>query len=104
LAPFVENSVRLFHCPDGFDRTPDSPTLGSHFQVAYAINPDIGGKRLTEVGGSFLVSEHDDVPSCRGAADHYTPWPATAPQRLERHEAKRHNGQANTVIYDGSAR
>lgn len=104
LAPYLENSVRVFRCPDGFDRMPDSPTKGAHFQIAYAINPDVGGKRLSEVGGSLLVSEHDDLPSCRGAADHFTPWPATAPQRLERHEAKRHNGLANSVWYDGSGR
>ena len=39
LAPFVENSVRLFRCPDGSDRTPDSPTLGAHFRSPTRSTP-----------------------------------------------------------------
>jgi prepilin-type N-terminal cleavage/methylation domain-containing protein len=102
LSPFVENSVRVFRCPDGIDRTPESPTRGQHFQVSYAINPDVGGKKLTEVGGSMLVFEHDDLPSCRGAADHFTTWPGDASTRAARHDPRRHFGQSNAVRYDGS--
>lgn len=102
LSPFVENSVRVFRCPDAFDRTPGSPTQGAYFQISYAINPDVGGKKLTEVGGSMLVLEHDDLPSCRGVADHFTAWPADLATRIERHDAKRHFGKSNDLYYDGS--
>jgi prepilin-type N-terminal cleavage/methylation domain-containing protein len=102
VTPFVENSVRLFRCPDGFDRTPGSPTRGAYFQISYAINPDVGGKKLTEVGNAMLIFEHDDLPSCRGAAHHVTTWPATADVRAERHGPARHGDRPLTLLYDGS--
>lgn len=102
LSPFVENSVRVFRCPDAIDRTSGSPTGGAYFQISYAINPDVGGKKLTEVGGSMLVLEHDDLPSCRGASEHFTAWPVGPTARADRHEPKRHFGTANRLYYDGS--
>jgi prepilin-type N-terminal cleavage/methylation domain-containing protein len=102
VTPFVENSVRVFRCPDGIDRTPGSPMQGQFFQISYAINPDVGGKKLSEVGGHILVIEHDDLPSCRGAADHFTSWTADTATRNDRHAPKRHFGQSNVVSYDGS--
>src|SRR5262245_40963256 len=102
IAPFVENSVRVFRCPDGIDRTPGSPTRGAYFQIGYAINPDVGGRRLSDVGGYLLVTEHDDLPACRGSAGHFTPWPAGDAARADRHEPARHGGQPNRLAYDGS--
>jgi hypothetical protein len=101
ISPFVENSVRVFRSPDALDRTPGSPTRGAPFQVSYAINPDVGGKKLTEVGGAMLVFEHDDLPSCRGAADHFTAWPADAAAKAHRHDPKRHFDRSNHLYYDG---
>jgi prepilin-type N-terminal cleavage/methylation domain-containing protein len=100
LSPFVENSVRIFRCPEGIDRTPGSPTQGQFFQISYAINPDVGGKRIGEVRG-ILVSEHDDLPACRGGADHFTAWPTDAATRAARDDPKRHFGKTNSVWYDG---
>ncbi|QJW98160.1 DUF1559 family PulG-like putative transporter [Frigoriglobus tundricola] len=102
VSAFVENSVRVFRCPDGIDRTPGSPTRGAYFQVSYAINPDVGGKKLTEVGGSVLVTEHDDLPACRGAAAHFTAWPVAPTVAADRHAPERHLGRANSLRYDGS--
>ena len=102
LSPFVENSVRIFRCPEALDRTSGSPTQGEYFQISYAINPDVGGKKLTEVGGAMLVFEHDDLPSCRGPADHFTAWPADSGAKAARHDPKRHFGKANHLYYDGS--
>ncbi len=102
ISPFVENSVRVFRCPDGFDRTPGSPTQGQYFQISYAINPDIGGKTLSAVGGSILVFEHDDLPACKGAAFHFTTWPADLATKTDRDGPKRHMGNANSLLYDGS--
>ncbi|MCI0701636.1 MAG: DUF1559 domain-containing protein [Planctomycetia bacterium] len=100
VTPFVENSVRIFRCPEGFDRSLGSPTHGAHFQISYAINPDVGGKKLGDVNG-MLVFEHDDLPACRGAADHFTAWPADVSTKTERDNAKRHFGKANHLFYDG---
>jgi prepilin-type N-terminal cleavage/methylation domain-containing protein/prepilin-type processing-associated H-X9-DG protein len=102
VTPFVENSVRVFRCPEGIDRTPGSPSRGQFFQISYAINPEVGGKRLTEVGGSMLVFEHDDLPACRGAEHHFTTWAADAAARADRHNPKRHLGKSNSLYYDGS--
>ncbi|AWM37489.1 hypothetical protein GobsT_45400 [Gemmata obscuriglobus] len=102
VTPFVENSVRVFRCPDAVDAGADSPTRGGAFQIGYAINPDVGGKKLSAVGGSVLVFEHDDLPACRSATDHFTGWAADAAQRAARHAPVRHLGRANSVSYDGS--
>ena len=102
LGPFVENSFRVFRCPDAQDRSPGSPTRGEYFQIGYAINPDVGGKKLSETGG-VLIFEHDDLPSCRGPGEHFTTWPADGDTKTIRHEAKRHLGRANSLHYDGSA-
>lgn len=102
LSPFVENSLRVFRCPDATDRTPGSPTRGAAFQISYAINPQIGGKKLAAMGGSVFVFEHDDLPVCASAATHFTGWPVDSAARADRHEAKRHSGRANTSYSDGS--
>ncbi|MFO0968347.1 MAG: DUF1559 domain-containing protein [Gemmataceae bacterium] len=101
LTPFVENALPIFRCPDALDRTSGSPTQGAYFQIGYAINPDVGGKTLKEARG-VLVFEHDDLPSCRGAAEHFTAWPADAATKAARHSPPRHSGQANHLWYDGS--
>jgi prepilin-type processing-associated H-X9-DG protein len=101
LSPFVENSVRVFRCPDATDQTPGSPTRGAAFQVSYAINPDVGGKKISEARGIWVV-EHDDLPVCRGPADHFTMWQADSSAKAQRHDPKRHAGQANSLYYDGS--
>ena len=98
----MENSIRIFRCPDAFDRTAGRPTKDAYFQISYSINPDVGGKKLTDVGGHLVVIEHDDMPSCRGASDHFTPWAASAPVRADRHNANRHDGRPNSLSYDGS--
>ncbi len=102
ISPFVENSVRVFRCPDAFDRTSGSPTSGGNFQISYAINPDVGGKTISQVGGHMLVIEHDDLPACRGVIGHFTSWPADPAARAERHDPKRHFGTSNRLFYDGS--
>jgi type II secretory pathway pseudopilin PulG len=109
VGPYVENSLRVFRCPDAIDRTPGSPTRGEPYQIGYAINPNLGGKTLGP-SVSFLVFEHDDLPSCRGVIDpntgyvdeHFTSWPTDIDTKTNRHEAKRHFGKANKLHYDGS--
>ena len=45
LSPFVENSLKVFRCPDAIDRTSGSPTQGQQFQISYAINPAVEARR-----------------------------------------------------------
>ena len=100
IFPFVENNRNVFNCPKGID--PTSANAQDPLQISYAINPDVGGKRLNEVGGYILVIEHDDLPSCRGVSDHFTTWPADDATRADRHGPSRHLGRANSLLYDGS--
>ncbi|MBY0229577.1 MAG: type II secretion system GspH family protein, partial [Gemmataceae bacterium] len=53
LWEFVGKDARLFHCPLALDRTEGSPAHGQAFQVAYALNPDAGGKRLNDHGAPW---------------------------------------------------
>ena len=99
--PFTGNTTKVFRCPDGFDRTPGSPTQGGTFQVSYALVPVIGGKKLGEYVGATLT-EHDDLPACGSAAAHFAPWPADAGVRAERHAPKRHLGALSIARHDGS--
>lgn len=102
LSPFVANSVKVFRGPDAIDRTSGSPTQGEAFQISYAINPRVGGKKLNQVGGHILVIEHDDLPACLGAANHFTAWPTDTSTQSQRHDPKRHFGKSNSAWYDGS--
>jgi hypothetical protein len=79
-----------------------STTRGEYFQIGYAINPEVGGRKLGDVGTAMLILEHDDLPSCRGAAHHFTTWPATDDVRAERHGPVRHGNRPLTLLYDGS--
>ena len=101
IFPFVEKNLRVFRCPDGFDRTPGSPTMGSTFQISYALIPQMGGQRLGEYVGA-LVTEHDDAPSCPGPAAHFTTWTIDPAIRAARHSPKRHLGALSIAAHDGS--
>src|SRR6266699_380899 len=41
--PYVDQSAAVFHCPEGDDRDPASPTLGKPLQLSYGISGVIGG-------------------------------------------------------------
>src|SRR6516225_12062103 len=41
--PFVEGNKKVFKCPDGFDMTPGSATIGAEYQVSYGMNYVTGG-------------------------------------------------------------
>jgi len=102
LWEFVGKDRRLFVCPEGIDRTPGSPTRGEAFQISYALNPAAGGRKLTDpLLPSPLVWEHDDFPVCASVAAHGTAWPASPPDRAQRHRPGRHAGVMNALFKDG---
>lgn len=101
LLPYVGHTTKVFRCPDGFDRTPGSPTQGGTFQVSYALVPVMGGRRLGEYVGATLT-EHDDLPFCRSPEAHFAPWPADAATRAARHAPTRHLGALSIARHDGS--
>jgi hypothetical protein len=100
IFPYVGNDARVFRCPDGYDRTPGSPTEGQRFQVSYALVPQMGGRNLAEYVGA-TVFEHDDAPHCPDAAAHFTAWPTTPEVRAARHAPTRHTGAFAFARSDG---
>ena len=102
IFPYVGNDARVFRCPDAFDRTPGSPTVGQRFQVSYAMSPDLGGKSLASYVGT-TVYEHDDVPYCLlDGSNHDAEWPAGTDVLKDRHHPHRHHGAFSIARSDGS--
>jgi prepilin-type N-terminal cleavage/methylation domain-containing protein len=104
LDDYLERNVQVYHCPNAIDTSLDSPTYGQTFQIGYNLNPDIGGKRLTDANcpGGFAW-DHMDIPDCRSAQAHWAPWAAPLGVRAARHEpADRHPGGYNVLSRGGS--
>lgn len=109
LWPFLENSPGVLQCPTGLDWNRLSATYGQRFQVSYAMNPFLGGKKIVELrntSGLFLAWEHDDLPTClyRKPNDHWTSWTTNPALLRPRHYAGgRHGGVFNVCYADGHA-
>ena len=112
IFPYVENNRKVFQCPEGYDLTQGSPTLGQPLQVSYAFNNTTGGPpgmRLNSITNGtsqvLLAWDHSSVPACNyqaaGATAH-TPWPFTDPAAPD-HYALRHVQTFNALWCDGHA-
>ena len=101
LLPFVEGTTKEFRCPEGDDTTRGSPAYGQPFQVSYALNPRLGGRRLEgPVVPGVLATEHMGLPNCASAAAHWDPWPTDPETARARHVPLRHMGVANALGRD----
>ena len=103
LMSFMESNVRIWRCPDGLDTTPGSPTHGEVFQISYALNSQLGGKRLTDPNPPDPFAwDHMDLPACASLNFHWTSWSPT-PEEIElRHMPSRHMGSFNVLHRGGS--
>ncbi len=122
LWPYIEQNIRVYKCPKGFDDTPGSPTFGQEYQVSYAMNYVTGGpngKRILDVvngnGSSNVVIawDHAKTPGCANSnkAAPRGPWaaPGTGPAwppdftgpSAATHYPKRHTGLFNVLFVDG---
>jgi type II secretory pathway pseudopilin PulG len=97
LLPFVGGTWKVFLCPDGDDTTPGSPTRGGTFQVSYALDPRIGGRRLDRGVPRALAFEHMGLPVCASEATHWEAWPAGPEAVRVRHAPVRHAGVQNVL-------
>jgi prepilin-type processing-associated H-X9-DG protein len=107
LWPYLEGSRDVFHCPDGTDLTPHSPTYGRPYQVSYAVNKVTGGPgglRLADlVNGSsnvMLAWDHANSPGCADDAGNPV-RPYTAEAAEPHYPASRHGGVFNVLFCDG---
>jgi prepilin-type N-terminal cleavage/methylation domain-containing protein/prepilin-type processing-associated H-X9-DG protein len=119
LWPFVEQTQKIFKCPDGFDMDPASMTLGQSYQVSYGMNYVTGGPnglRLIEIvngkgtSNVLIVWDHGKTPGC--AYSSYAaprgPWlfdgretPAEIAAAPLTHYPARHSGTFNVLYCDG---
>jgi prepilin-type N-terminal cleavage/methylation domain-containing protein/prepilin-type processing-associated H-X9-DG protein len=112
IYPYVENNRKVFQCPEGYDITPGSPSLGQQFQVSYAFNFTTGGPaglRLTDITNGtsqvLLGWDHSNVPACNyqfPGANVLVPWPF-ADSAAPNHYALRHIQSFNALWCDGHA-
>jgi prepilin-type N-terminal cleavage/methylation domain-containing protein/prepilin-type processing-associated H-X9-DG protein len=115
LYEYVEKNTKVFHCPEGIDETPGSPTYTRDLQLCYGMNGVIGGptgKKILEVmnGTSqvMLVWEHSRAPSCATSGGGYPPgfppgfpWPVTDSDAPFHYPGSRHLGVYNVLFCDG---
>jgi prepilin-type N-terminal cleavage/methylation domain-containing protein len=100
LLPFVDGTWKAFRCPEGDDTTPSSPTRGQTFQVSYALNPRLGGRRLDGRVPPVFAWEHMGLPGCASEAAHWDAWPAGPEIARLRHTPFRHAGVRNVLGRD----
>lgn len=113
LWPFVEGTPGIFHCPQGMDVIPDSPTLGQPLQCSYAMNYVSGGPSgqklasiVTGTGSSnvMLVWDHSNAPACStppgSSCEARMPSLFTGPD-ANIHYTQRHWGTFNVLFCDG---
>jgi prepilin-type N-terminal cleavage/methylation domain-containing protein/prepilin-type processing-associated H-X9-DG protein len=107
---FVEGNEAVFKCPDGFDSTPGSPTLGLYYQVSYGMNYVTGGpngKRLTDIKNGtsnvMLIWDHAKTPGCANSktAAPRGPWTPFTDAAAATHYPPRHTNVFNVLFCDG---
>jgi hypothetical protein len=110
--PYIEGNKQIFKCPEGYDLTPGSATLGQQYQVSYGMNYVTGGpngKRLTDLtngnGSSniIIVWDHAKTPGCANSttAAPRGPWkPYTGPAAATHYVEQRHMHTFNVLFCD----
>lgn len=110
LFPYVENNLKVFRCPEGFDRMPGSATYGKMLQVSYALNFSSSGPaglplvQITPGTSQVLLGwDHGNVPACAWQAatgPPRLPWPL-ADAEVAKHYPMRHTQTFNVLYCDG---
>jgi prepilin-type processing-associated H-X9-DG protein len=113
---YVEQNPQVFHCPNGIDMIPGSPTQGRPLQLSYAINGVIGGPAgqkvttITKANGTaqvMLAWDHSRAPACATSGSSPVglpaglPWPVTDVDAPNHYPIERHVGQYNVLFCDG---
>ncbi|MFM7541544.1 MAG: DUF1559 domain-containing protein [Planctomycetota bacterium] len=112
LWPYIEQSIRIFKCPTGFD-----PATGQAFQCGYGMNYVSGGpngKTLGELSNGngtsniLIVWDHGRTPGCADSthastpANPRAPWPFPDTTNPRTHYPdQRHDGVFNALYCDG---
>ena len=113
---YLEKNRQVYHCPNGIDMLPGSPTFGEEVQIAYAINGVYGGPagvsliEITNANGTSNVMfawDHSRHPGCAtndvappGVGAGF-PWPVGDSDAINHYPEPRHGGVYNVVFCDG---
>jgi prepilin-type N-terminal cleavage/methylation domain-containing protein/prepilin-type processing-associated H-X9-DG protein len=113
LWPFIEQTEKIFKCPEGIDIMPGSATLNQAFQCSYGMNYTTGGpngKRLTDIKNGtsnvLIVWDHGRTPGCANSTIPAPrgPWtPLSNPADTTHYPQRRHWGVFNVLWCDGHA-
>lgn len=116
LWPYLEGNAKVFHCPNGFDFLPGSPTYGKPVQLGYAINGVTGGPQgaslvsITNGNGTSQVMflwEHCRSPACATNSTAVptvpagSPWPVGDADAVNHYPESRHGGVYGVQFCDG---
>jgi prepilin-type processing-associated H-X9-DG protein len=114
--PYVEGNWKVFHCPNGMDYLPGSPTYGQPVQLSYAINGVTGGPQgmalvfITDGNGTsnvMFIWEHCRSPGCATngtlpvGVPPGLPWPINDSDWVNHYPEQRHYGFYNVLFCDG---
>jgi prepilin-type N-terminal cleavage/methylation domain-containing protein/prepilin-type processing-associated H-X9-DG protein len=110
--PYVEGNRKMWQCPDGFDETPGSPTIGKEYQISYGMNYTTGGpsgRKLVEItngnGTAYVMTvwDHAKTPGCANSktAAPRGPWKPYDDVNAQTHYPLRHLKVFNTLFCDG---
>jgi prepilin-type N-terminal cleavage/methylation domain-containing protein/prepilin-type processing-associated H-X9-DG protein len=111
IYPFVEGNKKIFQCPDGFDETPGSPTIGKRYQCSYGMNYVTGGpsgRKLVEItdgnGTSYVMTvwDHAKTPGCANSRviAPRGPWTPFTDVNAQTHYPLRHTNVFNVLFCD----
>ena len=104
---YLEGNRKVFHCPNGIDVLPGSPTKGRQVQLSYALNGVAGGpagQRLLDITNGngttqvMLGWEHCRSYNCQMDG---LPVPTDNPDAINHYPENRHLGAYNVVFCDG---
>jgi prepilin-type N-terminal cleavage/methylation domain-containing protein len=116
LWSYLEGNMKVFRCPNGFDRLQGSPTYGQPLQLSYAINGVAGGPQgmplvqITNGNGTSQVMflwEHCRFPGCGTngtipvGLPPNLPWPVNDVDVVNHYPEYRHTGFYGVQFCDG---
>ncbi len=117
--PYIEQDLKVFKCPEGFDIQPGSATFGQAFQCSYGMNyvaDGPNGKKyldlLTGNGSSNVITvwDHGRTPGCANSTIPSTPAKPRGPWQpfvnvndTTHYPQKRHTEVFNVLYCDAHA-
>jgi len=104
---YLEGNAKMFHCPNGIDMLPGSPTRGKPVQISYALSSVVGGPtgmslvHVSNGNGTAQVMLGWEHSRHAGCAYNGLPWPVDDTDAINHYPEPRHLGMYNVLFCDG---